>query len=57
MRNQLNSNGYEVATSTRKGTTSVVAHEDVALCSANIKKRPFLPKRDKKKVLKWLVRR
>ncbi|MCH2082593.1 MAG: hypothetical protein MK226_09395 [Saprospiraceae bacterium] len=36
---------------------STAIHEELALCSSNIKKKPFLPKRNKKKVLKWLVRR
>lgn len=57
MRNQINlTSSGQAGTLVRKVITTVI-HEEPALCSSNIKKKPFLPKRNKKKVLKWLVRR
>lgn len=57
MRNPIKTNTREVVRTSEKISVTVLGQADFQVCSSSIKKKPFLPKTNKKKVLKWLVRR
>ncbi len=57
MRNPIKTNTREVVRTSEKISVTMLGQADFHVCSSSIKKKPFLPKTNKKKVLKWLVRR